>query len=446
MSNDSRNVWILPDELLERTPSREDGISMDSEIIYRQNTCRFILEIGKHFKGHPLADATACALFHRFFTFQSFRKHNRFIIAVTCWFLAAKIEESPRKLRDIINAYFVVKHSSDAPTELEVKRVQEDILVAERILLATLNFDFYIEHPHTFLLKKMEELDVYMAESRRKEARQLAMNFLRDSLCSSLCLQYTSPHIAQGICFMALLQLNVHPLLHNHKQAPGASLAKSWFDIMKSSGDAIDEDTLKSICYQIVDIYEKPNWEKTKNIHSLDINISTLKTQLNDIGRKQDRKNIKSVSGSSSDLPEPFDERRNVAPSSKKKVDKVSSVPPSAPIATPEHVAPPTPVLVAPPTPQHVAPPTPQYIPPPTPQHVAAPPTPQHIPPPTPDHIPLPTPDYIPPPSPDRKIYNSPASASSSTPPVAGPVQCAMAKANAMDDTMDAPAKRIRLQ
>lgn len=41
----------------------------------------------------------------------------------------------------------------------DVKRVQEEILVAERILLATLNFDFYIEHPHTFLLKKMEELD-----------------------------------------------------------------------------------------------------------------------------------------------------------------------------------------------------------------------------------------------------------------------------------------------
>lgn len=51
MSSDSRNVWILPDELLERTPSRDDGISMDSEIVYRHNTCRFILEIGKHFKG-----------------------------------------------------------------------------------------------------------------------------------------------------------------------------------------------------------------------------------------------------------------------------------------------------------------------------------------------------------------------------------------------------------
>ena len=51
----------------------------------------------------------------------------------------------------------------------DVKRVQEEILVAERILLATLNFDFYIEHPHTFLLKKMEELDgnaIVICESR----------------------------------------------------------------------------------------------------------------------------------------------------------------------------------------------------------------------------------------------------------------------------------------
>ena len=158
-----------------------------------------------------------------------------------------------------------------------------------------------------------------------------------------------------------------------------------------------------------MDIYEKPNWEKTKNIHALDINISTLKTQLNEIGRRQDRKSIKTTASSSnSNLPDPFDEKRSFA--NKKKVEKEKVIltfvqPAASSISppTPEHIAPPTPQSVAPPTPQHVAPPTPQYIAPPTPQHVA-PPTPQYVAPPTPDHIPLPTPEYVPPPSPDRKM------------------------------------------
>ena len=48
---------------------------------------------------------SASVLFHRFFVFQSFKNVNRFDIAVTCIFISSKIEESPIKLDDLIQAY-----------------------------------------------------------------------------------------------------------------------------------------------------------------------------------------------------------------------------------------------------------------------------------------------------------------------------------------------------
>ena len=52
--------------------------------------------------------STAQVLFHRFFVYQSFKKHDRFIISIACLFLSAKIEEFSMKgkyLQNIVKAY-----------------------------------------------------------------------------------------------------------------------------------------------------------------------------------------------------------------------------------------------------------------------------------------------------------------------------------------------------
>jgi hypothetical protein len=68
--------------------------------------------------------ATGQVLFHRFFYRKSFREYDvkvcveiyetclKFIlirlqsIAISCIFLSAKVEESPKKVRDVINVYY----------------------------------------------------------------------------------------------------------------------------------------------------------------------------------------------------------------------------------------------------------------------------------------------------------------------------------------------------
>lgn len=95
--------WILSNDLLENTPSiREDGYSLLTERQYRNKSIIFLDELVKELKwfvfhiiylyySHILiliyliyySDryvlATACVLLHRFYVFQSFVKHNRFV-------------------------------------------------------------------------------------------------------------------------------------------------------------------------------------------------------------------------------------------------------------------------------------------------------------------------------------------------------------------------------
>lgn len=46
--------------------------------------------------------ATGVVYFHRFYMFHSFKKFPRYVTACCCLFLAGKVEETPKKCKDII--------------------------------------------------------------------------------------------------------------------------------------------------------------------------------------------------------------------------------------------------------------------------------------------------------------------------------------------------------
>ena len=71
--------WIFAEEDLCNTPSVADGVSVKNELIYRFRTAWFIEELAKELKSVRIVLNTALVLFHRFYVFQSFKKHNRFV-------------------------------------------------------------------------------------------------------------------------------------------------------------------------------------------------------------------------------------------------------------------------------------------------------------------------------------------------------------------------------
>ncbi|XP_052875524.1 cyclin-T1-5-like isoform X2 [Gossypium arboreum] len=154
--------------------------------------------------------ATAIIFCHRFFIRQSHVKNDRRTIATVCMFLAGKVEETPRPLKDVILVSYEIIHKKDpaAAQRIKQKEVYEQqkelILIGERVVLATLGFDLNVHHPYKPLVEAIKKFKV-----AQNALAQVAWNFVNDGLRTSLCLQFKPHHIAAGAIFLAAKFLKV---------------------------------------------------------------------------------------------------------------------------------------------------------------------------------------------------------------------------------------------
>ncbi|EEF48793.1 Cyclin-L2, putative [Ricinus communis] len=157
-----------------------------------------------------LTIATAIIFCHRFFLRQSHAKNDRRTIATVCMFLAGKVEETPRPLKDVILVSYEIIHKKDpeAVQRIKQKEVYEQqkelILLGERVVLATLGFDLNVQHPYKPLVDAIKKFKV-----AQNALAQVAWNFVNDGLRTSLCLQFKPHHIAAGAIFLAAKFLKV---------------------------------------------------------------------------------------------------------------------------------------------------------------------------------------------------------------------------------------------
>ncbi|XP_024453110.1 cyclin-T1-5 isoform X2 [Populus trichocarpa] len=125
-------------------------------------------------------------------------------------FLAGKVEETPRPLKDVIVVSYEIMHKKDpaAAQRIKQKEVYEQqkelILIGERVVLATLGFDFNVHHPYKPLVEAIKKFKV-----AQNALAQVAWNFVNDGLRTSLCLQFKPHHIAAGAIFLAAKFLKV---------------------------------------------------------------------------------------------------------------------------------------------------------------------------------------------------------------------------------------------
>ena len=82
-------------------------------------------------------------------------------MATCCLFLAGKVEETPKKCKDIVKeakSWFELKSLEKYFTLFGDDPIKE-IMVYERILLQTIKFDLQVDHPYTYLLRYAKTLN-----------------------------------------------------------------------------------------------------------------------------------------------------------------------------------------------------------------------------------------------------------------------------------------------
>ncbi|EDO48578.1 predicted protein, partial [Nematostella vectensis] len=191
--------WLFTHDGLNRTPSRLDGIDYATECRYRREGTRFIMECGNKMGLRYDTMATGAVYFHRFYMIQSFKNFPRWVTGAACLFLAGKVEETPKKCRDIIKT----ANSLLTPPQFEAfgPDPKEEVMIYERILLQTIKFDLQVEHPYPCLLKLGKGLKGDRAKLNKLV--QMAWTFINDSLSTTLCLKHRSEVIANAMLALA---------------------------------------------------------------------------------------------------------------------------------------------------------------------------------------------------------------------------------------------------
>ncbi|XP_059162333.1 cyclin-K-like isoform X2 [Physella acuta] len=236
--------WYFERREIKNSPSFRDGIDTATENRYRREGARFIIDAGTKMGLRYDTCATGVVYFHRFYMFHSFKEFFRYVTAACCLFLAGKVEETPKKCKDIIKIAQALL--SPASFNRFGEDPREEVITMERILLKTIKFDLQVDHPYSCMLKfaKLFKGD----KEKTQKMAQMAWTFINDSLCTTLCLQWEPEIVAVSLMYLASRLTKFEPTDWSSRSS---SRAKWWEDFIEGMSMELMED----ICHQVLDLY-----------------------------------------------------------------------------------------------------------------------------------------------------------------------------------------------
>ncbi|KAJ6246974.1 hypothetical protein M0813_02230 [Anaeramoeba flamelloides] len=186
------------------TPSRKDQISEKLERQLRAFGCLLIKKVCLILELPHRTPATAQVIFHKFYQMKSLKQIEVKIIALSSVFLSCKLEETPRRVRHIINTFVSIdqieqkqKQVPINPLNQEYWEIKNEIIQGESYILNQIGFDLQIEHPFKFLLNYSNTLKC------SPKLIQKAWNFLNDCFMIDVCIKYPSPLLAVSCLFIS---------------------------------------------------------------------------------------------------------------------------------------------------------------------------------------------------------------------------------------------------
>ncbi|XP_026969104.1 cyclin-L1 isoform X3 [Sagmatias obliquidens] len=234
---------LIPEERLSPTPSMQDGLDLPSETDLRILGCELIQAAGILLRLPQVAMATGQVLFHRFFYSKSFVKHSFEIVAMACINLASKIEEAPRRIRDVINVFHHLRQlrgkRTPSPLILDQNYIntKNQVIKAERRVLKELGFCVHVKHPHKIIVMYLQVLEC----ERNQTLVQTAWNYMNDSLRTNVFVRFQPETIACACIYLAARALQIPLPTRPH-----------WFLLFGTT-----EEDIQEICIETLRLYTR---------------------------------------------------------------------------------------------------------------------------------------------------------------------------------------------
>lgn len=250
---------LIPEAKLDATPSHVDGLDKETEKDLRILGCELIQTAGILLNLPQVAMATGQVIFQRFFYSKSFVRHNMETVAMSCVCLASKIEEAPRRIRDVINVFHHIKQvriqKDITPIILDqfYTNLKNQVIKAERRVLKELGFCVHVKHPHKLIVMYLQVLKY----EKHEKMMQISWNFMNDSLRTDVFMRYQPETIACACIYLSARKLGI-----------ALPSSPSWYGIFK-----ISEEDIIDICYRIMELYKRPK----PNVEKLESAVEELK-------------------------------------------------------------------------------------------------------------------------------------------------------------------------
>ena len=224
--------WLFSDAELANTPSIQDGMTQAEERELRAKGVNFLVAVGVMLKLPQITLSTAAVFFHRFFMRASFKKErngfpklHQFQAAATALFLATKVEESCRKMKELILAFCrVAQKNPNLVIDEQSKdwwRWRDCILHNEDVFLEVLCFDLTIESPHRQLFEMLK----WCGLEHNRRLRSAAWAFVTDSNNTQLCLLRNSRTLAIAALYAACRYCDV--------SLPDDAKGRPWWEVQR---------------------------------------------------------------------------------------------------------------------------------------------------------------------------------------------------------------------
>lgn len=246
----TQSQWLFTPEELLLAPSILEGMPVAQELANRQKGVNFITQVGIMLKLPQLTLATASVYLHRFFMRHAMVQNNKpglhhYSVAATALFLATKVEENYRKMRELVVACCrVAQKQPNLVVDEQSKEYwkwRDTILHNEDLLLEALCFDLQLEQPYRILL---DFLRVYGVQEN-KQLRNTSWAFLNDSLVTTMCLQLTPSAIAGSALYMGLKFAEI--------TLPDDENGRPWWEQLN-----VDTSDIQRGCHLMAEVYENP--------------------------------------------------------------------------------------------------------------------------------------------------------------------------------------------
>ncbi|XP_053256721.1 cyclin-L2 isoform X1 [Podarcis raffonei] len=234
---------LLSADALRFTPSMSSGLDAETEAQLRVTGCELIQAAGILLRLPQVAMATGQVLFQRFFYTKSFVKHSMEHVSMACVHLASKIEEAPRRIRDVINVFHRLRYLREKkkPVPLildqEYVNLKNQIIKAERRVLKELGFCVHVKHPHKIIVMYLQVLEC----ERNQHLVQTSWNYMNDSLRTDVFVRFHPESIACACIYLAARTLEI-PLPNR----------PHWFLLFGAT-----EEEIQEICTKILQLYTR---------------------------------------------------------------------------------------------------------------------------------------------------------------------------------------------